>query len=231
MALWFQIPFLPKASCHCCLLFMLTILLLPFVCLMNFLNKFCEVCIFCHTLLLKSCLARWSANGWTKIFLKCLESGSISLRLHQRVLCICWGMLSIIQQAAYSSALVFNSCFYRASRSVRRGRFRPSQVFPKHGHSVLMCMTFSYPGNMAEPTVNISLPSFCFEVLGQLFVCPSCFSNSGNWDVKKLPLIVFNTCPGEKTVCSRQTLNQVKGKLCELEFPWNCQTCWLIIIL
>ena len=149
MALWFQIPFLPKASCYCCLLFMLTILL-PFVCVTNFLNKFCEVCIFCHMLLLKSCLAQWSANGRTKIFLKCLESVSISLRLHQRVLCICWGMLSIIQQAAYSSAFVFNSCLYRASRSVRRGRFRPSQVFPKHGHRVLMCMTFYYPGNMAE---------------------------------------------------------------------------------
>lgn len=120
------------------------------LCLMNFLNKLCEVCIFCHMLLLKSCLAQSSANGWTKIFLKCFESVSISPRLHQRVLCACWGMLSIIQQAAYSSALAFNSCLYRASRSVRRGRFRPSQVFPKHGPRVPMSMTFQYPGTMAE---------------------------------------------------------------------------------
>ena len=165
---------------------MLTLLLLPFVCLMNFLNTvkfvFFVICYYWNT-----CLAQSSASGWTNIFLKCLESVRISPRLHQRVLCVCWGMLSIIQQAAYSSALAFNSCLYRASRSVRGGRFRPSRSFLSIGPVCPCAWPSSILGiwqSFSKPTVNISLPSFCFEVLGQLFVCPSCFSKSGMWDVK-----------------------------------------------
>lgn len=92
---------------------------------------------------------------------------SMSSRLHPRVLCTYWGMLSILQQATYSSTFALNSCLYRASKSISSGRSRPSQAFPERGqyahvHNCLASWEYvSFFSNL--PTDNW-FPSFSFKV-------------------------------------------------------------------
>lgn len=52
--------------------------------------------------------------------------------LCHEVLCACWGISSVLQEAVYKSVLVFTFCLSRISRSDTGESLRPSQVFPRH---------------------------------------------------------------------------------------------------
>lgn len=73
--------------------------------------------------------------------------------------------------------------------------------------------------SFSKPTVNISLPSFCFEVLGQLFVAPVVFPIQASEILSNCPWLFSTNVLGKKLFALGK-LCQVKGKSCELEFPW-----------
>lgn len=78
-----------------------------------------------------------------------------------------------------------------------------------------MYVAFS-PRNVLEyfkdPSGTLIPEVFILRFLVSFLLAPTLIASLGSRDVRQLPLVVFDKCPGEKAVCSEGALNQVGSR-------------------
>ena len=119
-------------------------------------------------------------------------------------LCVDWGTLSTLSQAADHSALAFTSSLYRALRFTRGEKFRSSQIFqcvctaPAIHTAIHRPVAFSIPRAIQNPCGHLIVQLFLSSFLISLSFSTNALHHLREPKVKQLPLNVFDKYPQEQ---------------------------------
>lgn len=128
----------------------------------------------------------------------------------------------MLRQRIYNSVIAFTSFLNRESESTRGESFRHSQVFPGHVQSPIHAFDLvdsqEYVGNFSSPLQTFHFPRIPLCFLVSLSFVSNCYHfQAAVMLKKKLPLFILTNITSELWVRSN------KYKLCEWDFPGNCQ--------